>query len=77
MLKIDKYCYLLHLVGLDFIILPTLKMDFQTQIKLNHLLSRYFYVKSSTKLHQSFPWPRHDFVRGKLGRAPLIPIGTN
>jgi hypothetical protein len=32
-LKINKYCYLLHLVGLDFITLPTLKMHGQTQIK--------------------------------------------
>jgi hypothetical protein len=30
-LKINKYCYLLHLVGLDFITLPTLKMHGQTQ----------------------------------------------
>jgi hypothetical protein len=32
-LKINKHCYLLHLVGLDFITLPTLKMHGQTQIK--------------------------------------------
>jgi hypothetical protein len=32
-LKINKYCCLLHLVGLDFITLPTLKMHGQTQIK--------------------------------------------
>jgi hypothetical protein len=32
-LKINKYCYLLHLVGLNFITLPTLKMHGQTQIK--------------------------------------------
>jgi hypothetical protein len=32
-LKTNKYCYLLHLVGLDFITLPTLKMHGQTQIK--------------------------------------------
>jgi hypothetical protein len=33
-LKINKYCYLLHPVGLDFITLPTLKMpDGQTQIR--------------------------------------------
>jgi hypothetical protein len=25
-LKINKYCYLLHLVGLDFITLPTIKL---------------------------------------------------
>jgi hypothetical protein len=33
MLKINKYCYLLRLVGLDFITLPTLKMHCQTHIK--------------------------------------------
>jgi hypothetical protein len=33
-LKINKNCYLLHPVGLDFITLPTLKMpDGQTQNK--------------------------------------------
>jgi hypothetical protein len=32
-LKINKNCYLLHPVGLDFITLPTLKMHGQTQIK--------------------------------------------
>jgi hypothetical protein len=32
-LKINKYCYLLHLVGLDFITVPTLKMHGQTQIR--------------------------------------------
>jgi hypothetical protein len=32
-LKINKYSYLLHLVGLDFITLPTFKMHGQTQIK--------------------------------------------
>jgi hypothetical protein len=32
-LKINKHCYLLHLVGLDFIALPKLKMHGQTQIK--------------------------------------------
>jgi hypothetical protein len=32
-LKINKHCYLSHLVGLDFITLPTLKMHGQTQIK--------------------------------------------
>jgi hypothetical protein len=32
-LKKNKYYYLLHLVGLDFITLPTLKMHGQTQIK--------------------------------------------
>jgi hypothetical protein len=32
-LKINKCCYLLYLVGLDFITLPTLKMHGQTQIK--------------------------------------------
>jgi hypothetical protein len=32
-LKIHKHCYLSHLVGLDFITLPTLKMHGQTQIK--------------------------------------------
>jgi hypothetical protein len=31
--QINKYCYLLHPVGLDFITLPTLKMHGQTQIK--------------------------------------------
>jgi hypothetical protein len=34
-LKFNKYCYLLHLVGFDFITLPTLKMHGQTQIKWN------------------------------------------
>jgi hypothetical protein len=35
-LKINKHCYLLHLLDLDFIKLPTLKMpDGQTQIKCN------------------------------------------
>jgi hypothetical protein len=33
-LEINKYCYLLHPVGLDFITLPTLKMHGQTQIKV-------------------------------------------
>jgi hypothetical protein len=33
LLKVNKYCYLLHLVGLDFITLPILKMNVQTQIK--------------------------------------------
>jgi hypothetical protein len=32
-LKINKYCYFLHLVGLDFITLSTLKMHGQTQIR--------------------------------------------
>jgi hypothetical protein len=32
-LKINKYCSLLHIVGLGFITLPTLKMHGQTQIK--------------------------------------------
>jgi hypothetical protein len=32
-LKINKYCYLLYLDGLDFITLPTSKMHGQTQIK--------------------------------------------
>jgi hypothetical protein len=38
MLKINKYCYLLLLVGLDFITWPTLKMRGQTQIKNIHYL---------------------------------------
>jgi hypothetical protein len=33
-LKINKYCYLLNLVGLDFITLRTLKMHGQIQVKL-------------------------------------------
>jgi hypothetical protein len=37
-LKINKHCYLLHLVGLDFITLPTLKMHGQTQIKFTQLI---------------------------------------
>jgi hypothetical protein len=41
-LKINKYCSLLHLVGLDFITLPTLKMHCQTQIKS----SEYFLKKT-------------------------------
>jgi hypothetical protein len=32
-LKINKYCYLLHLFGLYFITLPILKMHGETQIK--------------------------------------------
>jgi hypothetical protein len=37
-LKINKYCYFLHLVGLDFITLRTLKMHGQTQIKIKSQL---------------------------------------
>jgi hypothetical protein len=38
-LKINKYCYLLQLVDLDFITLPTLTMHGQTQIRFNEILS--------------------------------------
>jgi hypothetical protein len=40
-LKINKYSYLLHPVGLDFITLPTVKMHGQTQIKLRYGLFNY------------------------------------
>jgi hypothetical protein len=33
-LKINKHCYLSHLVGLDFITMPTLKLHGKTQINL-------------------------------------------
>jgi hypothetical protein len=40
-LKIKKYCYLLHLVGVGFITLPTLKMHGQTQIKFPKSAAMY------------------------------------
>jgi hypothetical protein len=42
----NKYCYLLHLVGLDFIILPTLKMHGQTKIKFKSLTVLREYVQN-------------------------------
>jgi hypothetical protein len=56
-LKINKYCYLLHLVGLGFITLLTLKMHGQTQIKFTichadpHKL--YFWASSCCHLIQT------------------------
>jgi hypothetical protein len=46
-LKINKYCYLLHLVGLDFITLPTLKMHGQTKIKCPAGVYNVLYLFSS------------------------------
>jgi hypothetical protein len=54
-LKINKYCYLLHLVGLDFITLPSVKMHGQTQIKCEfnaHPLLRFNSVAQVQRNYQ-------------------------
>jgi hypothetical protein len=47
-LKINKYCYLLHLVGLDFITLPALNVHGQTQIKFSKAFFPTFRFFSDT-----------------------------
>jgi hypothetical protein len=50
-LKINKHCYLSHLVGLDFITLPTLKMHGQTQIKNINCSLNWICVIKAFEIH--------------------------
>jgi hypothetical protein len=53
-LKTNKYCYLLHLVVLDFITLPILTMHSQTQITYVILIDFHCKVVARTLLKATF-----------------------
>jgi hypothetical protein len=72
-LKINKYCYLLHPVGLGFITLPTLKMHGQTQI-------RFFYVCINVGLQTvrlKLYYPHYCYRRSTAACDTAVPVGQH
>jgi hypothetical protein len=74
MLKINKHCYWLNLVGFDFIALPTLKMHGQTQIKSNrHCIPTTFFLPSvSADKEPNLPGRKS----GKMQEMSVLSYGT-